>query len=733
MGRRTSYLHGRVDRQTVSQVTYQWVPRLADSPQALTGTWEDFILSLRAGLCAVRPDKRQLPAFSPVVLHPGATELKNDTVAATTMLVYDLDQLDPSGLAILCDRVTQLGAAAFLYESPSSTPEAPKVRLILPLDQPIDAARHKPARAFMAEALGLNVDPKTNDLRRIYFVGMLNNTPERQTILWPGAVLPAVALPGPEAPAMAGQSPGPITGDEYHAQPEHIHALAEALRPAWNAGNRQAWVLELLGWLRGKGWPESDLTSVIEELGDSATGENPLSDYLGMVKRAKPLTGLSAFVQQALGPAMAQADALAESHPNTTSSRIASAGGQRQAVILDGSMYAYLLCDGKGKPKANPENTRRVLEWHPAWVDNLRFNTLAQAVEVIDVGRLPEIFRGAAREPAWTAQHTTALRCWFHSTLDLDPGQITLPHVIGMVARLKSYSPVSDYLRSLTWDGIPRLDNWLLSYMGCRQDDPHYLRAVGRRILISAVARAHDPGCQADSMLILEGEQGTGKSSAVRILAGSWFDDTELDLTNLKDSGMQLRNVWLYEWGELAGLRRHEIARVKSWVSKRTDRFRAPYAPEVESQPRHCIFIGTCNPAGDYLTDTTGNRRFWPAYCGTIDLKALARDRDQLWAEANAAYHQGAEWHLTDALVALAREAQQEREAEDPLAARALEWVAANPGHTASEILSGLGYTYAEQTHSLATRLGCILSRQCLRDRVSRGFQRVRTYRLSDV
>jgi predicted P-loop ATPase len=234
-------------------------------------------------------------------------------------------------------------------------------------------------------------------------------------------------------------------------------------------------------------------------------------------------------------------------------------------------------------------------------------------------------------------------------------------------------------------------------------------------------------------MLILEGEQGTGKSSAVRILAGQWFDDTELNLYDLKDSGMQLRNVWLYEWGELAGLRRNEIARVKSWVSKRDDRFRAPYAPEVESQPRHCIFVGTCNPAGDYLADTTGNRRFWPAYCGAIDLKGLARDRDQLWAEANARYQAGAEWHLTGALVAAATVAQEARETEDPLQERAIAWVRANPGQTVTEILSGLGFAYEAQTHAQATRLGAALAKHCMRDRIYRGTQQVRTYRLRDM
>jgi len=281
-------------------------------------------------------------------------------------------------------------------------------------------------------------------------------------------------------------------------------------------------------------------------------------------------------------------------------------------------------------------------------------------------------------------------------------------------------------------DGVPRIDTWLKDYLGAAQDDAVYLSAVGARFLISAVARAHEPGCQADSMMILEGEQGTGKSSAVRILAGQWFDDTELDLSN-KDASMQLRNVWLFEWGELGGLRRHEISRVKAWVSKRTDRFRAPYAPEVESQPRACVFIGTCNPSGEYLTDTTGNRRFWPVACGSIDLAALARDRDQLWAEAEFRYRRGDVWYLDGkTLRDKAVDAQGGREAEDPLEYRALEWVRANPDRTAADILSGLGFTYTEQNHGLTTRLGRLLARECRRTRTQANGIRVHTYRLRE-
>jgi predicted P-loop ATPase len=196
-------------------------------------------------------------------------------------------------------------------------------------------------------------------------------------------------------------------------------------------------------------------------------------------------------------------------------------------------------------------------------------------------------------------------------------------------ARDHPFHPVRTYLNSLYWDGIERVDRWLTTYLGA--DDTEYSRAVGSRWLISAVARIFRPGAKADCCLILEGPQGIRKSTALRTIAGEYFTDELADLGS-KDAAMQTRGVWIIELSELDNLGHAEVARIKAFISRTTDRFRPPYGMRLVESPRQCVFAGTVNH-GTYLRDETGGRRFWPIVCGCIDVDALARDRDQLWAK----------------------------------------------------------------------------------------------------
>jgi hypothetical protein len=196
-----------------------------------------------------------------------------------------------------------------------------------------------------------------------------------------------------------------------------------------------------------------------------------------------------------------------------------------------------------------------------------------------------------------------------------------------------AFNPVLDYLDSLKWDGVPRLDTWLSVYLGA--DDGVVNRAFGRKTLVAAVRRARQPGCKFDNVLTIEGEQGLGKSTVVKILGGEFVrDDGEV----MNKSGREVQEltcgVWLYEISELAGLTKRDAEHVKSFFSRTHDSARGVWGRLLEDQPRTCIFIGTCN-RNDYLTDDTGNRRFWPVSASKIDLVGLARDRNQLWAEAN--------------------------------------------------------------------------------------------------
>jgi len=217
-------------------------------------------------------------------------------------------------------------------------------------------------------------------------------------------------------------------------------------------------------------------------------------------------------------------------------------------------------------------------------------------------------------------------------------------------------------------------------------EDNAYARAVGARWLISAVARIYQPGAKADCCLILEGPQGIRKSTALRTLAGEYFTDELADL-NSKDAALQTRGVWIIELSELDTLARSEIAVIKAFMSRTSDRFRPPYGKRLIESPRQCVFAGTVNHH-DYLKDDSGGRRFWPVQCGRIDVGQLERDRDQLWAEARAKYIGGALWWLETAeLVEAAEQEQTERYEEDPWTEVIAEWAEVRETVALSEIL----------------------------------------------
>jgi len=261
------------------------------------------------------------------------------------------------------------------------------------------------------------------------------------------------------------------------------------------------------------------------------------------------------------------------------------------------------------------------------------------------------------------------LRELIHERFKFDPKTDAVKDAVFLLANRDKFNPVRDYLDALEWDGMPRIDTWLTTYSGA--EDTPFVRAVGAILLTAMVRRVRRPGCKFDEIVVLEGEQGTERSTALSVLAvrPEWFTDSVR--LNMKDKEVieQLQGKWIVEIAELGGMKKAEVEHVKALASRTHDRARLSYDKLTTEAPRQCVFVATTNES-EYLRDQTGNRRFWPVRCVKFDLKMLMRDRDQLLAEAAMREAAGANIRLPEELWAAAAEQQQERTVEEP-------WIAA--------------------------------------------------------
>jgi putative DNA primase/helicase len=295
-----------------------------------------------------------------------------------------------------------------------------------------------------------------------------------------------------------------------------------------------------------------------------------------------------------------------------------------------------LIFSSSGSVKPILANAITALSGAPEWSGMLSFNESAVRVEA----NRPTPWGKSAGHWADNDDRRTAE--WLQRE-GIFVSSSLAGEAVQTVAMMDRRHPIRKYLAALPWDGKKRLDRWAATYLGAGKD---IANKFGRLWLISAVARVMRPGSKADCCLVLEGKQGIGKSSALRTLAGEWFTDQIADLGS-KDAAMQCHGVWIVELAELDTVNRAESSRIKGFMSATFDRIRLPYGKNVVEWPRECVFAGSVNHDA-YLRDETGARRFWPVRCGRIDLEAIKRDRDQLWAEAVQQFNAGAAWWLQD-------------------------------------------------------------------------------------
>jgi len=309
-----------------------------------------------------------------------------------------------------------------------------------------------------------------------------------------------------------------------------------------------------------------------------------------------------------------------------------------------------LELDKQGKIKDTLDNIVLIIR-NDSELESIAFNKHRDGIDARD-GLPWEQMKGG-----WNDSDNAALKVYLSNKYGIYSPTKTKDAILAVAAE-RSYHPIKEYLDHLPeWDGTDRVETLLIDYFNAT--DNSYTRAVTRKMMVAAVARIVHPGTKFDSVLILNGPQGIGKSTFFAKLAGDWFSDS-LTLTDMKDKAgpEKLQGYWILELGELAGMRKTDVEVVKSFISRSDDKYRASYGVNVESHPRQCIIVGSTNAESGFLRDITGNRRFWPVrISGDGKRKAWQMsvyDVEQIWAETLVLYGQGEKLYLEGSDVELA-------------------------------------------------------------------------------
>jgi len=328
---------------------------------------------------------------------------------------------------------------------------------------------------------------------------------------------------------------------------------------------------------------------------------------------------------------------------------------QANADFSDADWQKALVLDKQGHVKDTLDNLVLILR-HDEALQHIAFNCHRDGIDA--KGGLP----WDQLKDGWNDSDNAALKVYLSNTYGLYSPTKTKDAVLAVAAE-KAYHPIKEYLEELpAWDGIPRVETLFIDYFGAA--DTTYTRAVSRKSMVAAVARIYHPGTKFDSVPILNGPQGIGKSTFFAKLAGEWFSDS-LTLTDMRDKAgpEKLQGYWILELGELAGMRKADVETVKSFISRVDDKYRASYGVSVESHPRQCVIVGSTNAESGFLRDITGNRRFWPIpVSGSSRKKAWQITKDevaQIWAETLMLYLRGEKLYLEgdDAVLAVAEQA----------------------------------------------------------------------------
>jgi predicted P-loop ATPase len=665
-------------------------------PKPVEFSWEEFaaqLLEHEMTECVPCPGKacalKNGLAWSGVIIAPGRKRA-NENVQGVSLAAFDLDHLTTGRLEALAGRLE--GLECVLHSTHNHRPPNDlALRLVFPLSRVLMPKEWAPLRAEVIRRYEIPADPSAKDLARLFFFptapagsetlavrgeGDVLNVDEllASAQRWAGGQVGKPRTEGPPPLPTSMKNPGEVDMSKLHAlmreydpnddeKREIIRKVrkGETLAEEGARDNTVHRAACILACLFPSDTPKEVVMEILRPSVASLPGDEGAEYWLekasfsydrafeGRLKRDASNRELRQQIQERFGVKKAKiySETISKSDADPASPAPEENVTDDDEEEEDPEAWKGLLRskfdkrEGFVKLENIGANVGVIIEHSPEWKNVLHFNELTKGVE-LHGGPL-------AKNEQSPSQIGVAVNNWLARSLwDLRVSNQEVAAQVHHVARRHGFNPVSEYLLSLKWDGEKRNDSFLERYFGAIVTDPRvgniteYIRSISAKWLISAVARALKPGCKVDTVLVLEGLQGIKKSTAFKILGGSWFADSQLRLDD-KDSKMLAAQSWIIELAELVSLRKSESESHKSFLTSRVDKFRPPYGATVEEFPRRCVFVGTTNESR-YLIDLTGNRRFWPVLCGDFDLEALDRERDQIWAEAVVRYQAGERW-----------------------------------------------------------------------------------------
>lgn len=618
---------------------------------------------------------------------------KANLVTGRDIITLDLDNIQAGGTGDILRRIDGLGCGYCVYSTRKHCEAKPRLRVIMPLDRSVTADEYEPCARKLASIIGIECcDPTTFEASRLMY--------------WPSCCLdsqyvytysdkPFVSADGllsmytdwhdvtawPQIPGQADtglrlakkQTDSTLksgivgafckTYDIYRAMDEIIPGIYTACdtadRYTFSEGSTSGGAVvygegkflyshHATDPCGGKLVNAFDMVRIhkfgeMDNEAKSDTPANKLPSYTAMCKFAVSDAGVGALLN-------------AERYEQTM-----QAFSSEPSECLNW-ISMLRLSQNTGAPSKEPYNVSIMLENDPLLKGRIRKDLFADRI----YGEAPLPWGSREKESGsfgWTDSDDAGLRIYTQEVLKFNSRDIVEMAFKNHISKY-SYNPVTDYLNSLVWDGVKRLDSLFIDYLGAA--DNEYTRAVTRKAFTAAVSRALNPGVKFDNMIILTGAQGIGKSSLLKKMGRAWFSDS-IKTFEGKEASELVQGVWIVEIGELEAFNKSEIGRIKQFLSQQEDIYRAAYGRHVEWHPRRCVFFGTSNNS-EYLRDSTGNRRFWPVDVGVINptkavFKHLDSEIDQLWAEAMAYWRLGEKLYLTgEALKAAEAEQEYHRE-----------------------------------------------------------------------